>query len=116
MNSGTLLGAFISIIAIMVTIVLYMNDSLDKRIQAAVNHPDFLKKVADESRLPFLIFDAKGTFQTESGGATSLIEKIEPVKEKERFAGFILYPKRFLKDAPILQAINADIPFIKPKK
>ena len=57
---------------------------LTKESRQTINHPDFLKKVADESKLPFLIFDAKGTFQTESGGATNLIDKIEPVKEKDK--------------------------------
>ena len=35
---------------------LYMNDSLDKRIERAVTHPDFIKKVADESRTEKFFF------------------------------------------------------------
>ena len=97
-------------------VFFYMNDSLDKRIERAVNHPDFIKKVADETRLPFLIFNEKGTFQNESGGATTFIERIEPYKENTRFSGFIVHPKIFLKDAPILQSINSNIPFAKPKR
>ena len=116
MSSGTLIGAILTVFGVIVAIFFYMNDSIDKKIQAAVNHPDFLKKVADESRLPFLIFDAKGTFQTEAGGATAFIDRIEPFKEKDRFSGFIVYPKKFLKDAPIRLAINSDIPFVKPKR
>ena len=115
-STGTLVGAIVAVMAIMVTIVFYVNDSLDKKIQAAINSPAFLKKVADESRLPFLIFDSNGTFQTESGGATTFIDRIEPLKEKERFSGFIVHPKQFLRDAPILQAINSDIPFAKAKR
>jgi hypothetical protein len=78
--------------------------------------PNFIKKVADDIRLPFLIFDKKGTFHSESGKATAYIEKIEPIYENKRFSGFIVYPKEFLKEAPILQAINNDFQFTLPKK
>lgn len=116
MSSGTLISIIVAVIGCILAIFFYMNDSLDRRIERAVNHPDFLKKVADVSRLPFLIFDENGTFQTKSGGATTFIDRIEPFKEENRFSGFIIYPKNFLKDAPILQAINSDIPFAKPKR
>lgn len=118
-NAGAIFkGVYTVATAIVVLVVaLYgLNSYLDSRIDSKINHPDFLKKVADETRLPFLIFDSKGTFQTESGGATTFIERIEPFKEKDRFSGFIVYPKKFLKDAPILQAINSNIPFVKPKR
>lgn len=116
MNAGTLISIIVGVVACILAVFFYMNDSLNKRIEMAVNHPDFIKKVADETRLPFLIFDEKGTFQTESGGATTYIERIEPTKEKTRFSGFIVHPKIFLKDAPILQSINREIPFAKPKR
>ncbi|MDA3897378.1 MAG: hypothetical protein PF482_14685 [Desulfobacteraceae bacterium] len=93
-----------------------MNDSVDKRIKAAINHPDFVKKVAEEIRLPFLIFDKEGTFQTESGGATAYIDKIEPSYENKRFSGFTVYPKMFLKNPPVLQAINNDFQFASAKR
>jgi hypothetical protein len=116
MSAGTLISIIVAVVGCVLAIFFYMNDSLDKRIDKAVNHPDFLKKVADESRLPFLIFDENGTFQTESGGATAYIDKIEPFKEEQRFSGFIIYPKTFLKNAPILHTINNDIFFAKPKR
>jgi hypothetical protein len=46
----------------------------------------------------------------------SYINKIEPYKEKERAAGFVVYPKQFLKEAPILQALNSSVPFAEPKR
>ena len=93
MSSGTLISILVAVIGCILAIFFYMNDSLDRRIGRAVNNPDFLKKVADVSRLPFLLFDENGTFQTESGGATTFIDKIEPFKEENRFSGFIIYPK-----------------------
>ena len=116
MGTGTTISIIVTVLGLILAIFFYINDSLDKRIERAVTHPDFIKKVADESRLPFLIFDEKGTFQSESGGATTFIDRIEPFKEQNRFSGFIVYPKNFLKNAPILQAINSDIPFAKPKR
>jgi hypothetical protein len=92
------------------------NFYVDNRIERAINHPDFLKKVADEIRIPFLIFDEKGTFHTVSGGATIYIDKIEPFQEKKRFSGFIVYPKEFLQNPPILQSINNDFQFTAPKR
>jgi len=116
MNSWSIAGIFVAVIGVMIAFISQMNNTIDKKIQGEINHPDFIKKVADEIRLPFLIFDEKGTFQTESGGATTFIERVEPLKEKGRFSGFNVYPKGFLKDAPLLQAINSEIPFAKPKR
>ena len=92
-----------------------------KRFGRSVNHPDFIKKVAENTKLPFLIFDENGTYETESEGASAFIKKIEPFTEKDsrqkdRFAGFIVYPSNFLKEPPILQAINGNTPFLKPKR
>ncbi len=116
MSAGTVIGIIVGVVGILVAVFFYMNDSFDKRIEAAVNHPDFVKRVAEEIRLPFLIFDKNGTFQTESGGATAHIDKIEPLYEDERFSGFILYPKHFLSAPPILQGINNDFQFASAKR
>ncbi len=116
MSPGTIISIGLTIIGCILAIFFYMNDSLDKRIETAVKHPDFIKKVAEASRLPFLVFDENGTFQAVSEGATEIIEKIEPYNEKDKFRGFIVYPKYFLKDAPILQSINNNTPFVKPKR
>lgn len=45
-------GTIVSIVGCILAVFFYMNDSLDKRIEKTVNHPDFIKKVADETRLP----------------------------------------------------------------
>lgn len=116
MSTGTLVSIIVGVVACILAVFFYMNDSIDKRIERSINHPDFIRKVADESILPFLIFDEKGTFQTDSGGATTFIDRVAPFKEENRFSGFIVYPKKFLKDAPMLQAINSEIPFAKPKR
>ena len=47
MSSGTLISIVVAVIGCILAIFFYMNDSLDRRIERAVNHPDFLKKVAD---------------------------------------------------------------------
>ncbi len=116
MGPGTIIGIIVGVASILVAIFFYMNDSVDRKINAAINHPDFIKKVAEEIRLPFLIFDTNGTFQTESGGATTDIEKIEPFFENKRFSGFVVYPINFLSNPPILQSINNDIQFAPAKR
>lgn len=116
MSFGTLIGIIIGAVGCILAVFFYMNDSIDKRIENTINHPDFIKKVADEIRLPFLIFDENGTFQTDSGGATAYIEKIEPFEEEQKFSGFIVFPKVFLKEPPILQSINKGFQFATPKR
>ncbi len=121
MSPETIISIVVAVIGCILAIFFYMNNSINKRIEKAINHPDFIKKVAKSTKLPFLIFDENGTFQTESEGASTLIEKIERFTEKDsnqndRFAGFIVYPTNFLKDPPILQAINSNTPFMKPKR
>ena len=113
---GTLISIIVAVTACILGVFFYMNDSLNKRIEIKINLPEFIKKVADEIRLPFLIFDSKGTFQSDSGGAIAYIEKIEPIFENDRFSGFIVYPKEFLKEAPILQGINNEFQFTLPKR
>lgn len=116
MSAGTVITTIVGVAAILLAIFFYMNDSLNKKIETAISHPDFVKKVADEIRLPFLIFDQNGTFQTESGGATNYIERIEPFFEEKRFSGFIVFTKVFLNNPPILQAINNDYQFSSAKR
>lgn len=116
MSAGTVVGIIVGVVGILVAIFFYMNDSVNKRIDAAINHPEFVRKVAGEIRLPFLIFDKNGTFQAESGGATTYIKKIEPLYEDKRFSGFTVYPKRFLSESPILQGVNNDYQFASPKR
>ncbi len=116
MSAGTIISIIVGVAGIILAIFFYMNESFNKRIENAVNHPDFIKKVADQIRLPFIIFDKNGTFQTESGEATAYIEKIEPFSENKRFSGFVVYPKAFLNNPPVLQAINNDFQFASAKR
>ncbi|MBU4185664.1 MAG: hypothetical protein KKI12_01995 [Proteobacteria bacterium] len=116
MSTGTIISIIIAVVGCILVVFFYMNDSINKRIEITINDPKFIKKVADDIRLPFLIFDEKGTFHSESGEATAYIEKIEPIFEDKRLSGFVVYPKGFLKEAPILQAINNDFRFTLPKK
>ncbi len=116
MSAGTIISIIVAVTGCILAVFFYMNDSINKRIESTINDPKFIKKVADDIRLPFLIFDEKGTFHSESGEATAYIEKIEPFYENKRFSGFIVYPKEFLKEAPILQAINNDFRFTFPKR
>ena len=116
MSAGTIISIFVAVVGCILVVFFYMNDSITKRIEMTINDPKFIKKVADDIRLPFLIFDEKGTFHSESGEATAYVEKIEPLFEDKRLSGFVVYPKGFLKEAPILQAINNDFRFALPKR
>ena len=116
MRAATIIRIIIGVAGLILAVFFYMNDSINKKIEMTVNDPKFIKKVADDIRLPFLIFDENGTFHSESGEATAYIEKIEPIFEDRRLSGCIVYPKAFLKEAPILQALNNDLRFTLPKK
>jgi len=116
MSAGTLISIILAMVGCILAVFFYMNDSINQRIEKTVNHPDFIKKLANELKLPLLIFNEDGTFQSETGGATEFIDKIEPFIEDNRHSGFIVYPKKILGNAPILYAINRNILFTKPKR
>ena len=72
MSTGNLISIIVDVAGCILAIFFYMNESLDKRIAKAMTHPDFIKKVADEYRLPFLIFNVNATFQNESGAVLKM--------------------------------------------
>ena len=68
MGPGTIISIIVAVFGCILFIFFYMNDSLDKRIEKAISHPDFITKVAESTKLPFLIIDENGSFQTDSVG------------------------------------------------
>ncbi len=116
MQSWAFISVLVGIIAFMFAVFIWFNGEINKKIDSRFKNPEFIKRVADEIRLPFLIFNKEGTFQSEFGGATTYIKKIEPIFENNRFSGFVVYPKEFLKEPPILQGINNNYPFTLAKR
>ena len=68
------------------TIILFMQDRIEKKIDNKVNDPIFIRKLADEVRLPFLIIDENNIILADFG-AYQYINKIDVLKnEKNEFA------------------------------
>jgi hypothetical protein len=116
MNFGAFLGVLIAIIGILLAGFFYFNGQLDKRIDQAINNPVFIQKVAKEIRLPFLIFDNEDNWYNAEVGSSEYIEKTETILNEKGsdVVKVIIYCKKFLKVAPMLEAINDNIDFKEP--
>jgi hypothetical protein len=62
MDTLTVLVGIFSIIGVIVTIFLLMKGSIDEKIEEEVNDPVFIKKLANQVRLPFVIFDKNNDY------------------------------------------------------
>ncbi len=76
MQNSTLVSAIISIIAIMITISIHLNNSINKKIEEKLNDHIFIKRLASEIRLPFIIFDENERYLVNTD-YNRIIEKIE---------------------------------------
>ena len=112
----TIVSIAIAAIATIWAIVSGTSSNIDKKIQQQINNPDFIKKVAEQVRLPFIIFDENETFLNNSGGE----EYIEEIKIKKKDDGdideIIVVCKKFLESSPIIQSIDEKILFHPPER
>lgn len=109
-----LVGSF-SIIGVLITIVLLLSSSINSRIEKKVNDPNFIKKIASEIRLPFLIFDEEKRYLYDDG-ALDIIKNIEIVREGRDIKQIIITPKRFLAVAPIMESLDPEVQFEDPER
>jgi hypothetical protein len=72
--------------------------------------------VANEVRLPFVIFDEDKSIIADIG-AMNFIDKIEIKKDKHKeVSEIIISPKKFLAIPPILESLDVHIPFENPTR
>lgn len=116
MGTWTIIGAIVTVIALIFTITSSIISSLDKKIEAKISDPNFIKKLAKEIQLPFLVFDENNVVLSDVGGY-ELLESFEVIKnEKGDISAIRITPKSYLAMAPILENIGTNMNFLEPKR
>ena len=116
MKTWTVLVGIAAIIGVLVAIMALFYGSINNRIEDYINDPDFIKKVASEVRLPFVIFDENEVIHFDSN-AMSYIDRIEVKRdEKKELESIYVYPKKFFNIAPLIECINSAFEFDEPVK
>ena len=114
MNPWAVLSTVVAIISLMVAIFIQLNTSVDKKIEIKLKDPEFIRMVANEVRLPFVIFDEDKSVIVDTG-AMNFIDKIEIKKEQRQdVSEIIISPKKFLAIPPVLENLDAYMAFENP--
>src|SRR5271157_5160297 len=104
MQPWAIISAIVGILALIVTVFLQLNGSINEKIENKLKDPEFISKVADEVRLPFVIFDEDDSIIVDTG-TMSIIDKISINKKDGRYLSeIIITPKKYLAIAPILES------------
>ncbi len=116
MNTWTYVVGSATIIGLFITIILIIQSSIDKKIDDKVNDPNFIKKLAIEVRLPFLIFDENNRILADFG-AYQHLKKVEvKINEKNELVALKISPKHFMNIAPIIENINGNLDLLEPER
>lgn len=115
MNPYAVFSLIIGVLAILVTIIIQVNSSVDRKIEARLRDPTFIRKVAAEVRLPFLIFDEDRRYLADTG-ASELVQNIRITKDGRDIKAITITPKKFLPVPPILESYDRDIGFEEAKQ
>lgn len=116
MDTWTIVIGIFTIIGVIVTIALLLMGSIDRKIEEKLREPSFIKKLADEVRLPFLIFDENNKILADYG-AYQYLNKIDVLRnEKRELTSIRITPKQFMNAAPIIENINGDLDFSEPER
>ena len=107
---------FVAVISLIVTIVLIMQSRIDKKIDDKINDPNFIKKLANEARLPFLIFDENNKILADYGAYQYLKKILILNNEKNELIEIRISPKQFMNIAPIIECINGRLDFREPER
>ncbi len=111
MQPLAIISTIVGIIALMLTIFIQTNSSIDRKIDAKLKDPEFIQKVAREAKLPFVIFDNKGAVLIDQG-AMRFIEAIDVELNKDQMPypkRIIIHPKQHLSYAPLLITLESDL-------
>jgi hypothetical protein len=114
MSNLFIISAIITVIGGIATLGFYFNDNIEKKIEAKINNPEFLKKVAAEAQLPFVIFNEDESIIADTG-AMKYIEKIEVKKTGNRdITEIVISPSQHLSIAPLIESIGPELEFNEP--
>jgi hypothetical protein len=114
MNPWSIVSTIVGILALIFAAFIHFNSSIDKKIENKFKDPEFISKVADEVKLPFVIFDENNTIVVDNG-AMNIIDKIS-INKKDHgdISEIIITPKKYLAIAPILESLDPKIEFQDP--
>ena len=117
MQPWSIVSAVVGIIALMLAIFIQFNNSINQKIDQKLNDPSFIKKVADEVRLPFVMFNDNESIIANTG-AMNYIEDFKIKKDKnQNITEILVSPKSFMAIPPILESLDdKDIKFEEPIK
>jgi len=116
MDTWTIVIGIFTIIGVIVTITLLMKSSIDRKIEEKLREPSFIKKLADQVKLPFLIFDENKKILADYD-AYKYLKKIDVLRnEKGVLTSIRITPKQFMNAAPIIKNINGDLNLSEPER
>jgi len=115
MNPYAVFSLIIGVLAILMTVIIQVNSSVDKKIEEKLQDANFIRKVAVEVRLPFLIFDEDRRYLADTG-ASEWIQTIKITKDGRSIKEIIITPKRFLPVPPVIESYDTDIEFEEPQQ
>ncbi|MGD9576772.1 MAG: hypothetical protein AB7Y74_00820 [Syntrophorhabdus sp.] len=81
-----------------------LNSYMDSRVEARINNPEYLQKLARSVR-PSLLFDDKGSIVADMG-AVSFVKSIKVSKKGEHSLKISITPFEYLGIEPLLEALD----------
>jgi hypothetical protein len=122
---------WVAVIAVVFSIGVYFNGSVNDKINDRFNDPRFVKQVAEQIRLPFIIFDERGTYICDTGSSKYIASihiipcpksvsssnlTIPPCDQQnmKEIREIIITSNIFLVTPPILQNLNGQLQFYEP--
>jgi hypothetical protein len=115
MNTWAIVVGSFTIIGVIITVLILFYNSINSKIEEKINDPNFVKKVASEIQLPFLIFDESERIIYDNN-AYNLINSIKVEKQKEEIVSITIFPKAFMQIPPIIESVNSDLNFDEPER
>jgi len=110
MNFGVFAGFALTLLFGIITTYYIVTDRLDKTITDKIKDPKVIRKLVEQVRIPFLIFDENSTYIVDAGGA-NFIERINISKDGRNIKKITLTLKQKMPVAPILISLNNDVQF-----
>ena len=116
MDTITIVVSVFTIIGVVLSTALWMQNRIDRKIEEKIKEPSFVKKIADEVRLPFVIFDDNNRVIADYG-AYQYLNEIHVLKDKDKkLTAIEIKPKQFMSTPPIVENINGSLDFFEPER
>ena len=116
MQPWAVISVVVGIIALMFAVFIQLNSSIEKKIENKLNDPEFIRKVAQIVRLPFVIFDEDEAIIIDTG-AMNHIKQIEVIKgPRQQVSEIIVSPKKYMPVSPILESLDIEVEFDEPTR